>query len=281
MERPIYIAVIGDDGAGKSSLIHTLATEFFEKPDVARRVLRPFHITVDASGGGEVPLVIYDTPPMDVDLFAATRHEGHSVSNAVAAIPLVGALLTRLHGGEPVDAVVLAFDAGNDVAFRRLSTHWLPFLAALRSHFGVALPVVVAENRIDVRRQLQAAAAVAAAAQGQGQRQSTSDQQQRHPRAPISQLGGSGIRRNTLSLQRAARGNAAAISARMDPVAVDANPHRRQRRGDVRLVQGKLSPGLTRFSPLLRKFSGISACVACSSQRQLNVMNVRRLYTVC
>ena len=278
----LHIVVVGDADAGKTSLVRTLATEFFHTHKLSE-VLGPIHIKLDTINGDEVCLEILDSEspsaeralsqhfaPSNSVAFssasvygleqcegavsrfgandsACTRTPKESESSAAAVGARSGdafkgsysALRVRLQARLPVDAVVIAFDAGNDAAFRRLATHWLPHIEELRREFGVPIPVVIAENKIDVRRQLQAAAAVA-----------TAKGLEMYAQLSHS-MGGQGNHEQG----SAGRGNS----------------NKRFFRGD------KLSPGLTRFSALITEFSGISACVACSSKRQLNISEVFRL----
>ena len=243
--EPLYVVVIGDEGAGKTSLVHTLATEAFSSHK-HHSVQKPLHIKVDSINKSEIPLVIIDTKsPGVMEVGGGDAEANFETAQGSSPSPAAppkedeskadhGApvqeetLVARLQSGLKVDAVVLAFDAGSDDAFRRLTTHWLPYIVKLRQRFRVSLPIVVAENKIDVLRQLQAAAAVATA---KGRWNSSSDL----PTVTDS---------------------ASTSSMKFDQ---------------------EQSPELTRFASMFRDFSGISACVACSSKRLLNVPDVFRL----
>ncbi len=79
-ERTVYIAVIGDSGVGKTSLITAAATETF--PDHPPPVLPPARLPAETTPEG-VPLVITDTSSRPEDrqaLEAACQQVGPTIA---------------------------------------------------------------------------------------------------------------------------------------------------------------------------------------------------------
>ena len=115
--RTIRIVVLGDEGVGKSSLVMSLLTESF--PDSA-----------------SLPSVI-------PEVAIPSKYNPDNVDVFIADTPSTVDTL----GERPVDAVVLVYDVQSENGFRRLQSHWLPWLAAQSCN----VPVILAGNKIDMR----------------------------------------------------------------------------------------------------------------------------------
>ncbi|KAK9829241.1 hypothetical protein WJX72_004718 [[Myrmecia] bisecta] len=117
--RTVKIAVIGDEGVGKTSLITAAATESF--PDNPPPVLPPARLPPESTPEN-VPIVLIDT--------SSRVEDKQTLETAV------------LHS----DVVVLVFSLDKPATLRRISTFWMPELQRL----GVAVPIVLVASKSDV-----------------------------------------------------------------------------------------------------------------------------------
>ena len=119
-DRTVYIAVIGDSGVGKTSLITAASTETF--PEHPPPVLPPSRLPGDTTPEG-VPVVIVDTSsrPEDKQALESTCREA--------------------------SVIVLCFSMDKPQTLRRVSSHWLPELRRL----GISVPVILVGCKSDVR----------------------------------------------------------------------------------------------------------------------------------
>lgn len=109
------MAVVGDKGAGKTSLITSAAQEVFSERPVP--VLPPTRFPADFAGLSEpVDLIAYDT--------SSRPEDTQAVDETVKA----------------ADVVVLCFDAQRKVTMERLRTEWLPRITRLRP----GAPIIIA-----------------------------------------------------------------------------------------------------------------------------------------
>ncbi|KAH9295641.1 hypothetical protein KI387_039229 [Taxus chinensis] len=116
----VRVAVIGDKGTGKSSLILTVATDTF--PVNVPAVVQPTRIPQDYYPD-RIPLTIIDT---------SSRPEDRTK---------MGAECKR------ADAIVLTYSCDQPSTLERLSTYWLPELRRLE----VKAPVIVVGCKLDLR----------------------------------------------------------------------------------------------------------------------------------
>lgn len=119
-DSTVYIAVVGDAGVGKTSLITAAASETF--PDSPPPVLPPARLPAETTPEG-VPVVITDTSSRPEDkraLEIACRH---------------------------ASVIVLCFAMDQPATLRRVSTHWIPELRRL----GVEVPILLVGCKSDVR----------------------------------------------------------------------------------------------------------------------------------
>ncbi|TNY18913.1 mitochondrial Rho GTPase [Rhodotorula diobovata] len=120
--RDVRVVLVGDEGAGKSSIISALIKEAFVRL-APRTVLPEVTIPPSVTPGHDVTTVIVDTSPRPED-------RSHLV-NEIRKAHVVG--------------IVYAVDNPN--SFDRVPTYWLPTIRAL----GVNVPVVLIGNKIDLR----------------------------------------------------------------------------------------------------------------------------------
>lgn len=107
--RRIVIAVVGDPGVGRTSLITSAAAEAFsDNPPPTVPVTR-FPPDLCPEGA---ELLVVDTP--------SPRAEDDGAAATAVAV-------------RAADAVVLCFDASRRATLDRLGTHWLPLLARMRN----------------------------------------------------------------------------------------------------------------------------------------------------
>ncbi|KAL2323554.1 hypothetical protein Fmac_027933 [Flemingia macrophylla] len=122
--RGVRIAVVGDGGTGKSTLIAAMASGSF--PDSVPPVLPPTRFP-DNLFPDSVPLTLIDTP---------------------SSLAKQGTLVEEL---KRADAVVLTYACDEPVSFERVSTYWLPELRKLE----VKVPVIVVGCKLDLRNENQ------------------------------------------------------------------------------------------------------------------------------
>ncbi|GAA5985809.1 hypothetical protein JCM10908_007120 [Rhodotorula pacifica] len=120
--RDIRVALIGDEGVGKSSIISALIKEAFVRL-APRTVLPEVTIPPSVTPGHDVTTVIIDTSPRPED-------KSHLVNE-----------IRKAH----VVAIVYSIDNPN--SFDRVPTYWLPTIRSL----GVNVPVILIGNKIDLR----------------------------------------------------------------------------------------------------------------------------------
>ncbi|GJN94539.1 hypothetical protein Rhopal_007622-T1 [Rhodotorula paludigena] len=120
--RDVRVALVGDEGVGKSSIISSLIKEAFVRL-APRTVLPEVTIPPAVTPGHDVTTVIIDTSPRPED-------RSHLVNE-----------IRKAH----VVAIVYAVDNPN--SFDRVPTYWLPTIRSL----GVNVPVILIGNKIDLR----------------------------------------------------------------------------------------------------------------------------------
>ncbi|GAA5820860.1 hypothetical protein JCM3770_007272 [Rhodotorula araucariae] len=120
--RDVRVVLVGDEGAGKSSIISALIKEAFVRL-APRTVLPEVTIPPSVTPGHDVTTVIVDTSPRPED-------RSHLV-NEIRKAHVVG--------------IVYAVDNPN--SFDRVPTYWLPTIRSL----GVNVPVILIGNKIDLR----------------------------------------------------------------------------------------------------------------------------------
>ncbi|KAK7393539.1 hypothetical protein VNO78_22097 [Psophocarpus tetragonolobus] len=118
--REVRIAVVGDGGSGKTTLIAAMVSESFPMsvPPVLPPTRLPHNLFPDS-----VPLTLIDTP-------SSLAKQG-----------------TRNEELKRADAVVLSYACNEPVSFERVSTYWLPELQKLE----VKAPVIVVGCKLDLR----------------------------------------------------------------------------------------------------------------------------------
>ncbi|XP_072996464.1 mitochondrial Rho GTPase 1-like [Typha latifolia] len=116
----VRLAVIGDQGTGKSSLIVSVATESF--PDNVPRVMPPTLLPADYYPDG-VPITI-------IDISSSLENKAKLIAECQAA-----------------DAIVLTYACDRPATLDRLSTFWLPELRRLE----IKVPVIVVGCKLDLR----------------------------------------------------------------------------------------------------------------------------------
>jgi Ras family protein T1 len=118
--KTVYIAVIGDSGVGKTSLITAASTETF--PEHPPPVLPPARLPADTTPEG-VPVVITDT---------SSRPEDKQALESAC---------------REASVIVLCFSMDKPQTLRRVSSHWLPELRKM----AVTVPVILVGCKSDVR----------------------------------------------------------------------------------------------------------------------------------
>jgi Ras family protein T1 len=116
----LRVAVAGDKGTGKSSLISAVASETF--PDNVPRVLPPITLPADAFPD-YIPITIVDTPS--------------SIDNRIKLIEEF----------RKADVVLLTYACDQPSTLDRLSSYWLPELRRLE----IKAPVIVVGCKLDLR----------------------------------------------------------------------------------------------------------------------------------
>lgn len=116
----VYIAVVGDSGTGKTSLITAAASETF--PDSPPPVLPPARLPPETTPEG-VPVVITDT--------SSRPEDKHALEMAV----------------QNASVVVLCFAMDQPATLRRVSSHWMPEFRRL----GVEVPILLVGCKSDLR----------------------------------------------------------------------------------------------------------------------------------
>jgi len=113
--RRINVAVVGDKGSGKTSLITSAAQEVFSERPVP--VLPPTRFPADWAAASEpVDVIAYDT--------SSRPEDTQAVDETIKA----------------ADVVVLCFDAQRKITMERLRTDWLPRITRLRP----GAPIIIA-----------------------------------------------------------------------------------------------------------------------------------------
>ncbi|KAK7355811.1 hypothetical protein VNO80_15073 [Phaseolus coccineus] len=122
--RVVRIAVAGDGGTGKSTLVAAMASESFPKsvPPVFPPTRLPHNLYPDS-----VPLTLVDTPSS----FEKQDARNEELKRA--------------------DAVVLTYACDEPLSFERLSAYWLPELQKLE----VKAPVILVGCKLDLRNENQ------------------------------------------------------------------------------------------------------------------------------
>ncbi|KAF2603561.1 hypothetical protein F2Q70_00026317 [Brassica cretica] len=118
--KSLRVAVAGDKGTGKSSLISAVASETF--PDNVPRVLPPTTLPADAYPD-YIPITIIDTPS--------------SIDNRIKLIEEF----------RKADVVILTYACDQPATLDRLSSYWLPELRRLQ----IKAPVIVVGCKLDLR----------------------------------------------------------------------------------------------------------------------------------
>ncbi|XP_078152022.1 mitochondrial Rho GTPase 1-like isoform X1 [Carex rostrata] len=120
----VRVAVIGDQGTGKSSLIVSVATESF--PENVPKLVPPTRLPADYYPD-RVPITIIDTS-------SSPENKTKLIAECQAA-----------------DAIVLTYACDRPSTLDRLSTYWLPELRRLE----VRVPVIVVGCKLDTRDEQQ------------------------------------------------------------------------------------------------------------------------------
>ncbi|CAA7401611.1 unnamed protein product [Spirodela intermedia] len=120
----VRVVVIGDENAGKSSLIVSVATECF--PENVPEVMPPTRLPADYYPD-RVPITIIDTSSRE-------EHRARLVAECQQA-----------------DAIVLTYACDRPSTLERLSSYWLPELRRL----DIKVPVILVGCKLDLRDELQ------------------------------------------------------------------------------------------------------------------------------